>query len=54
MGGEMTGRTCAEYDGGACTADMGTRCPNCGGQADRIGKGDVSACEQGGVGHDWV
>lgn len=32
-------------DGGK--ADMGIRCPDCGGRIDRINKGDVFVCEKG-------
>ena len=28
-------------------ADMGIKCPNCGGQIDRIDKGNVFVCEKG-------
>lgn len=37
---------CAKLaDGGK--ADMGIRCPNCGGQIDHINKGNVFVCEKG-------
>lgn len=32
---------------GGGEADMGVECPNCGGQIDRIDKGNVFVCEKG-------
>ena len=32
---------------GGGKADMGIKCPNCGGQIDRIDKGNVFICEKG-------